>query len=731
MMLRVNNEYLDFNGDIELEKHAKLFEQIDQTQGDFSYMFEIPKTDYNRNLLGIQAVDQLSKAIYLDTVCEILDDDGFPLYRGSLRIERVNKVIEASFFSGNYNWMSQITGNVTDLNFDEYDIELSEANIVASWALTEGLVFPLIDSGGLITRSTANLKAEDFTGCMYVKTIFKKIFSSAGIKLKGELLTDFIYNNAIVCKNNKNENAISDNSCYVEKSTTTTRVTELVQYKMIFQNDSVYPFYDGAADSFNLGTSTFTAPVKMKIDIECTLQAAIVDAGYNNRIYIYINGAYTFVDIGLAAVGLGGLYNSSTPGDQEFFSLIRTYTLEAGDTLEVYSEWQQSTGSTQNDVLSGTLKITPTFIYQVYGVDAVPAWTKADFISEYIKLFNVISDFDPISKELTFNLFSKLKSKTPIDISDNIEVVDEDYTDFISSYAKNNYFKYGEGDDEEIRDYNVNKFIKYGAGVITCDNDYIQEGVDALESRFVTPISYINPALGASLERVKIAEVSTDKETECTSVTDSAGVARFNIADDYYLAGDIVRVENAQNPEYNGDFIVDTRASGYITLKNVPYTSDSTATISRVNFTYSSNDNVFLFINIPDYPLASFSSVTPIDLDGSDYTDFGYAYFNLLTVGLTVNDAYKQGLSFGSINSSLNYQRTLLDSYWGGFQGILNDPVKLICDGTFSKQKFLSLSPLSPVYIKTKESTNLYYTNQILGYKRSYQPCEVELIKLA
>ena len=41
MMIKVGNEYLDFDDDITLERQIKLFENIATSNGDFSYAFDI------------------------------------------------------------------------------------------------------------------------------------------------------------------------------------------------------------------------------------------------------------------------------------------------------------------------------------------------------------------------------------------------------------------------------------------------------------------------------------------------------------------------------------------------------------------------------------------------------------------------------------------------------------------------------------------------------------------
>lgn len=727
MMLRANGLMLDFNEDIEIEKHSKVFEEIDATVGDFSYSFSLQKTSRNLQILGIESVDLYTKRIYSAVECDVLDNDGVPVYRGQLRVERINTQIECSFFSGNYNWISLLTGSVQDLDLSEYTTDVTEANIQSSWSNTEGITFPLIDNGPLITRGHKTLLVEDFNAGVYLKTLFKKIFQGVGIKINGELIDEPLYNSIIVCKNNKSQSDIDANSTFAEKTSTTARPVENDFYKVTFQNDSTYPYFDGDNDNFDITTSTYTAPVKMQVIVEVSLRPSIVDSSYNNRIYLYINGVFTFVDIGLAA---GGLYNSATPGDQDLFTLKRRITLNAGDTLEIYSQWQQSLGSTQNDVLSGTLKITPVFIYQVTGGSLLPAWTKQEFVANVLNLFNVVSDYDPVSKELTFNFFDRIKQKTPTDLSQYIQVVESDFEEFISNYARRNNFKYNEGSDEQLEEYNVTKFLKYGTGVIQVDNDFIEESKDIIDSDFTAPVSYINTVFGASLERVNFFDVEKSDSTQITSVVDNSGTARFNITDDIFLVGDLIRIENSVNNKYNGDYLVTVRAAGYIEVQGLGFDTDSTATISRLTYNYSTNDDVYLFVNIPNYTISNFSTASPFYLGTSTKTAMAYAFFNLLDTGAQVNTDFKQSLSFGTPSGPFTYQRTLLDTYWSNFGDILGDPVKLRAIANLPKNVFLQLTPLNPVFIKTIESSNLYYVNQILGYKNSYQPCEIQLIKL-
>lgn len=733
MLLKVGESFLDFNEDVEVESISKIFEEIDFTYGDFSYSFDIKATTDNLSKLGLpQIVDISVKTIYNNIDAQLCSDDGNQIYIGQLRVERVRKkerIITCSFYSGNYNWISLISGNVNDLNFSEYDTELTIGNISTSWTASEGLVFPLIDTGTLISRSYKNLEPPDFNGCMYIKTIFNKIFYSEGIKIQGDLINDWIYNNAVICKNNKDKEEIDANNCYVLKSSTSTRVVENVDYKMTFQDDSTYPYFDGANDAFDLANSRYIAPYDVTIRLEVHLEPNIVDASYNNRIRIYINGAFTFVDIGLVS---GGLYNSSTPGDQDDFVYDRTIDLDGGDILEVYSNWQQSLGSTQNDVVSGWLKITTVSTRLVKGSSTVPAWTKKDFVANVLNLFNVVTHYNPITKTITFNLFDNIRTKTPVDISQYITIDEIDYSEFISSYGRKNIFTYQEGEDEEVRAYNVTKFIKYGAGQIEIDNDFIEEKKDVVSSRFKAPISYVNGAFAASLERINFLEMVESDEVEITSVSDSGGDASFNVANNPYLVGDIVRISDCNVDEYNGDWRVSVRSATAFELQGVPFTESGTGKANKVTQTSTNSDDVFLFINIPNATISGFSQETTYRFPTSinNISNISLAYFNVLDTGQTITSAYTQGLSFGNIDSQFSYQKNLLDTYWRNFSSILSDPVKLKVTAFLPKTVFNSITPLSPVYIKSNDTTNIYYVNRKTGYKDSSKPCTLELIKL-
>src|SRR5689334_1687639 len=103
MILKVNGLYITV--DVEIERQSKVFNAFSETSGDYSYQFQIPNTAEIRAALGIPAANQLSKPIYQSIDADILTDEGITLHIGTLKIESVDDFINASFFSGNTNWI--------------------------------------------------------------------------------------------------------------------------------------------------------------------------------------------------------------------------------------------------------------------------------------------------------------------------------------------------------------------------------------------------------------------------------------------------------------------------------------------------------------------------------------------------------------------------------------------------------------------------------------------------
>jgi hypothetical protein len=707
MMLRVNNEYLDFNESITQDRKAKLFEEIDSVDGDVSFEFEIYLSSQNAKILDFPYPDSSSKRVYQAIDADAMDNSGQLVSKGFIKIERkIGDTLFCSFWGGNSNWFAGLTGNMNDLRLSQYDQEQTEANIVSSWTANEGIVWPLIDTGALSLRSYFNLKVEDFAPAFYVKTLFKEIFQQSGFKITGELLNDWRFNNLIVASNGRSIEEINNRSSYVLKNTVQTVAPSSLDV-ITYDDDSTYPYFDGSQDNFSLVTNRYTADVRMRARVDLSVTLDNVTA--TNTILISVSGVTVKIEL--------------QGGNQ--ITLSANVLLDAGDyvTTGLFSGFGV-------DITQATLRVTPTYIYQAFGAASVPKWTKQDFVSEVIALFNVIPAFDPYTRTVTFNIFDKLKDKEPIDLSEFVENIETDYSEFISDYGKENLFFYQETDIDNLNEYNISTFLKYGTGVVEVDNDFLEDSVEVLESDFASPISYVNGSFEMSLERIPFVELEDDVSTTFSGVQDDgSGGSQFNVADDIFEVNDLVRIEGV-NTTYDGEWMVTTVGAGFIRVRGSFFDVNTTGTITRLIHQFTTEDNVYLFMNIPNYPVADASENTGLYLESTLRNNIAIAYFNLLNTGQPINDAYKQGLSFGAIQDPLFYQRTMLQDYWATFGRMLNDPVKLKADAYLPWKVHNQIDFLRPIMIKTLESTNLYYCNREIGYENSYTPAEIHLIKL-
>lgn len=420
-------------------------------------------------------------------------------------------------------------------------------------------------------------------------------------------------------------------------------------------------------------------------------------------------------------------------------SFKRNIKVDAGSLVEVYVYVDPVTILIPPDNIityiytDSTIRFTPTFIYRVFGNSLLPNWTKAQLVNSVLSLFCCICDYDHSSKTLTIDFFKGIKSKEPIDISGFITIREQDTAEFISDFAKKTLLKYEDSEFDAIKEYNVRYSEPYAAGVINVDNDFIPATTTILDNDFKAPVSYINPVFAASLERVNFVEMEEKDSTEFTSIQNSSGSARINMADaGIFSRLQICRIENCTVPEYNGDWLITTVSTTFIVIDRA-FSTTATGTVTRLSHQYTNTEDVHIFLaaTYDDFNVPRFSNNELYRLVENSYANISYAFFNILNTGVQINEDYKQGLAIGVVNNKLSYQKTLLDTYWADVDNVLNDPVKLFADGLLPKATFLSMTPLRPLRVRTVETDGLYYQNRITGYKKSYVPCSIELIKLS
>lgn len=719
MMIKVGTEYLDFGGEVTLERQIKLFEDIATTNGDFSYSFDIPKTINNTRILAAPFPDNIIKNVYHRIESEIVSDDGVAIYNGYLRIERITNVYSCSFFAGNNNWFSMLTGSMMDIDFSEFEQEITITTITQSWNDKSGVKYPLVDLGNLSTRSENVFQLIDFMPFTFIHTLMEKVFNSVGIQMTGELLTDPIYQKMMMATSRQSDVAIKARSSYVGKSPQHI-VAGSGDVLLVFNDDSTAPYFDGDQNNFNTGSSSYTADITEIVTIEVTLNFSTPVAG---AFIVRVNGSFIDTFVLTRPAGIPMQYIK--------FNVL----LNAGDVLDFAINVILS----DVDISSGFVKITPTQIFKTFSDQIAPNWTKQKFVANVLKTFNVIAAYDPIHNSVTFDLFENINKKPAIDLSEYISETEVDYTEFISSYGKMNLLEYQQMTGfREIDDYNASNQIPYGNGSILADNDFLDDEKQIVQSDFTAPFDYYNAAFDLPLARLNVNTTQNGDTINLEQVDDVSGTAEFVLGDDHgYIIGDLVRITNSTIPSYNGDHIISALVStDRVQLYNVAFVDDADLEFTKLNPQRENSDAVFVVLdtgNLPgDESFYTGKTEIVVALPGFIYStdEPSLAFFNMPNVGRPINDIFTQSLAFGAVNLADRYQMPIKDIYYALFGRILNDPVKLKSKACIPYSIFMGIDFLRPIYVKTLETVNLYYLNRMTDYQASYKEATAELIKI-
>ncbi len=713
MRIKVGDEYLDFNGSITVDKQSFIFEEIDDYQGDRSYGFSLPITTKNLTILGIQSIDTLSKPIYNQIQC-LLEDDLNVIYQGYIKVERIEKFIEVSFVTGNYEWINAIDSKIKDLDLSSYDIDITRSNIISTVGATSGIVFPLVDRGALGTRASNRLYIDDFQPFIFVKNVIDKIFETHQIKITGELLNDPTYNSLTISSQSTEvteeiQEMIDDRTCYVGITSPLSPVIS----DDITMVDNTGDFFDGAANLWDNVGSMYTADRHMIVEVEVLSETDLT-------------GSYEI------SIVSNGEINLIADGEPSGSKLCR-FQLMPGSTIAfVYSKV-----SGDPALIMCTARITPIKIYRTAANTLCGSMSSIQLIKNVFNAFNVVPVYDVVQKTLTANLFKNIRSKSEVDISQYVTSHTIDFEEFISSYGKRSWLKYSSGSESTISEYNENNTAEYGSDYLEVNNDFIPNDEDVIELDFISVRTGYIQCLDAYLPKLTFCEAEQQESTSIESFGSSGTEAVVFVDQKDWFGADGLQRIDGYNVYYSKDWHVDVVAiptTGY-TLKDSIRIGSTTGSVSRLLITDTPSDDVVIMVYVPSVSVDDFSTLSSFlfydgyaDASPSSVSTIGYCYFVKPQTETDTN--FTQSLAFGLPNEFTQYQMTMKETYYRDFTRVLNDPVKVKALANLPYNVFQNITPLSPIRLKTEKFNSLFYLNKISGYKGVKYPCLLELIKL-
>lgn len=716
MNIKVNNEYLDYNGTIDVDRMVKLFEEAGTTQGDVSYDFSIPATVKNKSIFELFSIDQSGKIIY-SKIPATLESSGNTIYIGFIKVESENdREIECTFFSGNSNWFNDLNFNLRDFDFSSLDVEWNVTSVAAREAATTGAIFPIIDLGSLSQRSYVNWHIDEIHPFIYVKSAIQTLLNRSGIKLTGDILNDWRYNHLITSNSDAAapQEEVNARSVFINKTNTQNIVgaPDLITF-----NNESGDYYPGSL--WNTTNDDFTADVKMTVEVTMTIEMTVGTANVGS-VLIFKNGSVFPVGVAWTVV------NSASALETTATAIV---TLEEGDVMD----FRGAETISAFDVNSATLRITPVRLHKVFSAYLLPDKQAKDFVSEIFALFNPVINYNPYSKTLNVDLFKNVIRKTEIDISKYIDArsIENDYSELMSNYGESNILAFSESDTDEVAKYNKATTLPYGSGEVISENELSQSSVEILSSDFIAAIETVKNPFNTLLPKLAWRSLSdSDLSTDAVALTSSSGLL-FTASG--YAVGDIVRVSNSTVEAYDGEWIVSSATSTTFKVAGLTYAGDATADVKKMDIEFESTGEQALLLALPNLSVADFTHITLMFYaDSSAVTGASTpatAYFYKTIQGLNIDD-YKESLSFGTPELLNTHQITMIDSYWKDFEMIIKDPVKVRATAHFPKPIFNKLFD-GPLRLITKKFNTKFFCNKVTGYESSHLPCEVELIKIS
>lgn len=721
MMIKVGDKYLELSEPIQVEKKVKILDDISTVDGDFSYSFTIPFTQPNEDIIRFYSINNSDVPWNFKIPAEIQDDSGISIYLGYIKGESFSEIergYQASFFSGNSTWIEELNFHLSEINWTNFDRDQFPDAIIQSWSIDYGIVWPLVDRGGLSTRSSSTVYEDDFQPFIYYKDIVNTALDKVAIKITGDLLKDPIYNKLITSNNGRKgyQKKIDERSVRAGKNVPQT-ISSTSYTNVVLPNVSD-PNYNSDFNNWNISTYRYTFDTDVK------------EASFN--IYLKLSQA----SLSFATVRI--LYNGIVKiWDKEFRQVKIISTGEiTSDQLEVtiggyaigdYIELQIKRtysifGSFSVDVGS-YFEVKPVKFFKAFADAIVPDLTGTEILSEAFRLFNIIPSYNQITREINTRKFENISTEDPIDISDYTTIEDDNYEEFVSDYSKRNLFLWQEQSSDDVDNYNQSNDIPYGGGYIDIDNDFLEEENTLIEMYFIAAFQKSYGSFGLELPALNSVSVQeTTTVLNITSVTNNGGFAQFNYSSG--SIGSFVRISNSTNEIYNGDFRKINISGTAFVLQDLPFDTNATALATELEFQDENNDEQVLLIN-------------NVNLYVPDYTGIDAIYFsgNGTLIGNQTRISIANFKSFERFRGNLIFSTSedpngLVSKYYKTVISMLNNGVKSLGSVLLPLVVYKEIDFLRPLSYKDQKRNVLYYPNKLTGYISSQFSAVIELIKL-
>ena len=449
-------------------------------------------------------------------------------------------------------------------------------------------------------------------------------------------------------------------------------------------------------------------------------------ANYDTRKAATSGIVFPIVDYLYRGLKFGKIFpNVFRPAYSPIFPCLYVHTL-VSELAKVSSI--KITGTLMNDPLYNSIVITPD------GPDAIafdgtnveiqsiaPDMKAIDFIKWLTVTFGCFATFDEYSQTLSLDVIDKISKDNAHDWSEYFISYEVEY----DKVKEKNFIRQADNPIQNIIVYNQTNEQGYGGVNLSSDKDdgsvgeiYKSPFMASYDQESATDLAWASPYVG-------FFKLEDDIGIAFTSVTNSGGALfngtnlPFGLEDTYTF----FRVEGSAN--YDGIHMVEggTIPSTTTVESDQLFIANDTGTIYKQKMSTVKGHRIL--VNIPDLSTSNFTSEADLTF-GIGYSSLATAYFHKPITSYSALNAYKAGMSYGTISGYNDHALEL--THYNFINKMVTNPTQrayfLLPESVFQSFDF------GFVYIKTEKLTGYFFVEKIDNYLNSATPVRVDLLQI-
>jgi len=453
--------------------------------------------------------------------------DQIQVFKGSLRLleitDTAGELEYQCFVYGELGGFIFELGNrrLQDLDFSDYDLVYSVANIKTSWDAVNGsgVAFPLIDYGNVsVNKDDFQYKA--FRPALYVRDYLERIISGTTYTVQSNFFLTALFDRLAIPHNQKR---LTKRSTSLLDRTAVSRTTIDPTFLVEFESGTLGAFTSGTNLIFTYAAAPSSADIVLSVDIDSTDYPIEVKLFKNATV---INSA-TVTTAGNADLSINSVpFNTGDTFKVQIESPARGVEVTYGAQIQVTTQTQVDT----EVVLGDTIVINDTIPKGIF---------QKDFFIWILKMFNLLvyeSQFDEKTIIIsTFDEFTSNNANTALDWTSKIDR-EKPIKQVPMSELNARFYQYKFKPDNDYYSEEYRKAYNEGYGDFIYDTEFeFSKETDVLEVGFANSVLYQN--VGTTKVYPAIYKLSGSTETPMDHVIrivqlkKITGVASYDILD--------------------------------------------------------------------------------------------------------------------------------------------------------------------------------------------------------